>query len=217
MTLKELEKIVAGGEGRFVEFKHKINFPDKIAREIVAFANTKGGKLFVGVDDNKQIFGLKNADEEVYAIQQLVRNFIKYPLDYQLIRIQNHPKKEVICIEIPEAKRKPNFAMESVKDRFGIAYVRVADKSVKASEEMIKILKLQAQNTEGRLLTFGENEKKLMQLTTQFPELTLKLVSEKLLMSVNTASDLLINLVLASVLEIIPEEGKDDRYLVVKF
>ncbi|MFN0047844.1 MAG: helix-turn-helix domain-containing protein [Cytophagales bacterium] len=212
MTLKELERIVAGGENKFVEFKHKINFPDKIAREIVAFANTKGGKLFVGVDDNKQIFGLKNADEEVFALQQLIRNFIKYPVDYQLIKVQVHPKKEVICLEIPEAKRKPNFAMESVKDRFGTAFVRVADKSVKASDEMIKILKLNSNETQGRLLTFGENEKKLMQLTTQNPFLTLKIVADTLLMSNSTASDLLVSLVVSNVLEIIPEEGKEDRY-----
>jgi len=212
MTKALLEKIVAGGEGKFLEFKHKINFPEKIAREIVAFANSKGGKLLIGVDDNKQIFGLKNAEEEIFALQQLVRNYIKYPLQYELIRIQVHPKKEVICVEIPEAKRKPNFAMESVKDRFGTAYVRVADKSVKASDEMIRILKLQALNVEGRLLTYGDNEKKLMQLTAQYPEITLNLAADKLLMSTSTVSDLLVSLVINNILEILPEEGKEDRY-----
>lgn len=212
MTLKELERIVAGGENKFVEFKHKINFPDKIAREIVAFANTKGGKLFVGISDDKQIFGLKNADEEIFALQQLIRNFIKFPIDYQMIRIQVHPKKEVICLEIPEAIRKPNYAMESVKDRFGTAFVRVADKSVKASNEMIKILKLNSSDSKARLLTFGENEKKVMALTNQNLNITLKMVVDQLLMSESSASEILVNLVVANVLEIIPEEGKEDRY-----
>ncbi len=213
MTLSELQKLVAGGENKYVEFKHKITFPDKIAHEIVAFANTKGGKLLIGVDDNKQIYGLKNAGEEVFALQQLIRNFIKYPIEYQIDKIQVHPKKEVLCMVIPEAKRKPNFAMESAQDRFGTAYVRVADKSVKASHEMIKILKLDNENKVGHLLTFGDNEKKVMQLTNQLPEISLKLVKEQLLMSEDVASDLLVNLVLAKVLEIIPQEGKEDKYL----
>lgn len=213
MTLIELQKLVAGGESKYVEFKHKIAFPDKIAHEIVAFANTKGGKLLIGVDDNKQIYGLKNAGEEVFALQQLIRNFIKYPIEYQIDKIQVHPKKEVLCMVIPEARRKPNFAMESARDRFGTAYVRVADKSVKASREMIKILKSDNENSAGHLLTFGNNEKKVMQLTNQFPEITLKLVKEQLLMSEDVASDLLVNLVLAKVLEIIPQEGKEDKYV----
>ena len=63
MQAKEINELIAGGESTIVEFKRKISKPEKIAKEMVAFANTKGGYLIVGVDDNGTIYGI---DSEKY-------------------------------------------------------------------------------------------------------------------------------------------------------
>ena len=42
MELKEIQRLTHEGEGQFLEFKKKANHPDKIVRELVAFANAKG-------------------------------------------------------------------------------------------------------------------------------------------------------------------------------
>ena len=57
--LTELRKLISKGEGLHLEFKRKALHPDKILRELIAFANSGGGILLVGVDDDKSIPGLK--------------------------------------------------------------------------------------------------------------------------------------------------------------
>ena len=78
MDLAELRKLVRQGEGENLEFKRKATHPDKIAREIIAFANTTGGILLVGVDDDKSIYGCKYADEEAFAIQSFLDNHCRW-------------------------------------------------------------------------------------------------------------------------------------------
>ncbi|MFM8913049.1 MAG: helix-turn-helix domain-containing protein, partial [Flammeovirgaceae bacterium] len=57
--LFELKKLVFEGEGLQLEFKRKASYPEKIVRDLIAFANTEGGTLLVGVDDDKTIPGVK--------------------------------------------------------------------------------------------------------------------------------------------------------------
>lgn len=56
------------GEYTTVEFKRKFTTPVKFAKEVSAFANTKGGYIFIGVDDNKKIVGVKSEKEEIAQI-----------------------------------------------------------------------------------------------------------------------------------------------------
>ena len=58
MDKKELELILQEGEGQFIEFKE--NFDSKtLAKEIVAFANSSGGKIFLGINDKCEIKGIE--------------------------------------------------------------------------------------------------------------------------------------------------------------
>ena len=58
MDKRELKEILAFGKSSTVEFKRKATTPEKLAKEISALANTKGGMLFIGVDDNGSIYGI---------------------------------------------------------------------------------------------------------------------------------------------------------------
>ena len=60
MRRSELKELIAEGESTTLEFKRKFTSPEKIAKEIAAFANTKGGYLLIGVDDDKRIYGVKS-------------------------------------------------------------------------------------------------------------------------------------------------------------
>ena len=75
MEMREIKRLIFGGENEHVEFKRKINHPEKVIREVVAFANTGGGHLFVGVDDDKSIVGCKFADEEDFILQKAILVF----------------------------------------------------------------------------------------------------------------------------------------------
>lgn len=60
--------MIKHGESQNLELKLKANHPEKIVKEIVAFANTEGGNLLLGVDHNLQIKGLKFVEEEEFLL-----------------------------------------------------------------------------------------------------------------------------------------------------
>ena len=55
MYLVELNEMIEGGENDIVEFKRKFSSPEKIAKEMIAFANSKGGSILFGIDDDKSM------------------------------------------------------------------------------------------------------------------------------------------------------------------
>jgi predicted HTH transcriptional regulator len=61
-----LFKLIEEGEHQQQDFKYCINDSKKIAKSLVAFANTDGGRLLIGVKDNGKITGIKS-DEEFYV------------------------------------------------------------------------------------------------------------------------------------------------------
>ena len=72
MNKKELKFILQEGEGQFIEFKE--NLDKKFAQEIVAFANASGGKIFLGIDDENNIQGIKITNKLKSRIQDISRN-----------------------------------------------------------------------------------------------------------------------------------------------
>ena len=63
MTIEEVRRYVANGEGQYVEFKLRVPEPSRFAKEVVAFANSNGGRVFIGVDDDGTIVGVKDSAE----------------------------------------------------------------------------------------------------------------------------------------------------------
>jgi len=59
MSNQILKKILQNGENNSVEFKQ--SFQKEVIESIVAFANAKGGKIFIGVDDAGEIIGLESS------------------------------------------------------------------------------------------------------------------------------------------------------------
>lgn len=57
-----------------IEFKSQ--FTPEIYKEVIAFANTDGGIIYVGIDDNGQVIGLENVDEEYTKITNGIRDAI---------------------------------------------------------------------------------------------------------------------------------------------
>ncbi|MGE6529519.1 RNA-binding domain-containing protein [Pseudomonas sp. NPDC077382] len=72
MTLVELQQILARGEDSRHQFKRDFNNTDALATELVAFANTSGGLLLIGVDDSGAVSGLSGAD--VSRLNQMLSN-----------------------------------------------------------------------------------------------------------------------------------------------
>ncbi len=58
----------------------KIELTKDIKKEIIAFANTKGGKIYIGIDDDGNIIGLKNYKEDLESLSGMIREGIKSDL-----------------------------------------------------------------------------------------------------------------------------------------
>ncbi|MCL2831546.1 MAG: ATP-binding protein [Treponema sp.] len=71
MDLKQIES----GESLTVEFKRE--YTEDIKKTIIAFANTAGGTLYIGVNDDKTICGLIDPDETLLQLTNSVRSSIK--------------------------------------------------------------------------------------------------------------------------------------------
>ena len=79
MTHEDLKRLVLLGEGPRLEFKNRVPRPYRIAREVIAFANTDGGTVLIGVDDDGTILGLRDAEEELFALSTALRERMPRP------------------------------------------------------------------------------------------------------------------------------------------
>jgi predicted HTH transcriptional regulator len=136
--VQQLRKLVSAGEGSSLEFKRKATYPEKIVREMIAFANTKGGILLLGIGDDGTIPGLKYPEDEVHVMKEALKK-VKPALHYTEVFISIGNARTVIQYEIPESEKKPHYFMngEMLKESF----IRVKDKSIKWST-LIKMLPL---------------------------------------------------------------------------
>jgi predicted HTH transcriptional regulator len=207
MTIGELKMQVIAGEGEKLEFKKKVAFPEKIVREIVAFANTHGGHLIIGIDDNGEISGLKFAEEEHYEMERAIKNYCRPMIayNYEIIPISN--KKSVIKYTIFESYRKPHYVVQNEEGEKK-AYVRVRDRSIQASKEIREILKRGRKNKDIRF-NYGEKEKVLMKYLDEHNFITVAKFAKIAGLSRYMASKTMILLVLANVLRVIPTEKED--------
>lgn len=208
VDLRVLKELVRHGENKFVEFKLKTNHPEKIVREMVAFANTDGGKLIVGIGDDKSIKGLKFPDEDEYILQKAIEKYIYPAIDYQLDRLIVEGEREVLIYDIQKSPFKPHYV-----DLDGIvenrrAYVRVADRSVQASKEMKEILKGERKGLNIKF-NYGEKEQILMKYLADNPSITVEIYASIANISRKVASRTLIVLVLANVIKVQPNEVQD--------
>jgi predicted HTH transcriptional regulator len=203
--LAELRKVVAYGEGQHLEFKRKASFPDKIVRELIAFANTGGGTLLIGVDDDGSIPGVKFPEEELLLIEKENARVCRPALAWHADLLRISEKKYVVRLEVPKSDRRPHFL---VSDTGKSAFVREKDQSIRASKEMIEVIR-RLKTLKGIRFPYGEAEQKVIRFLADQPGITLIQVSRLAGLNRFTASRKIVRLVLANVLRITPTEKGD--------
>lgn len=124
----------------------KVELTKDIKKEIVAFANTNDGTIYVGIDDDGNVVGLKNASKDLEALSGMIRDGIKSDLTlYTKIYIECVDNKEVIVIKVKEAPNKPYYLADKGLKTSGV-YLRLGNVSVQASEEVIKKMLVDSTN-----------------------------------------------------------------------
>lgn len=97
--------LVMEGESLTVEFKGK--YTSKIDEDIVAFANTKGGAILLGVGDDKTVVGERLTNELKGRINSLARN-CKPDIPVNIMQVG-----DAVVIEVPEGTEKPYYCGSS--------------------------------------------------------------------------------------------------------
>lgn len=106
-TPENIEFIVKGGENEKVEFKEKIpEDHNELVESIVAFANGKGGRLFLGVDGNCNIVGLSPKDLDKERIVGMIRDRCEPAVEMK-VNVHEVGDKRVVIIEVSPGKNKP--------------------------------------------------------------------------------------------------------------
>lgn len=116
-----------------IEFKS--GFTEEIYKEVIAFANTDGGVLYIGIDNDGNAVGLNNVDDEYTRITNGIRDailpdvtmFVKYTIQ----------ENKVVRITISEGTNKPYYLRSKGLKPNGV-YVRQGTSSVQASREEIR-------------------------------------------------------------------------------
>ncbi len=124
----------------------KVELTKDIKKEIVAFANTNDGTIYVGIDDNGSVVGLKNASKDLEALSGMIRDGIKSDITlYTKIYVEKIDDKDVIVIRVKEAPNKPYYLADKGLKTSGV-YLRLGNVSVQASEEVIKKMLVDSSN-----------------------------------------------------------------------
>lgn len=163
-----LKKLIAEGEHQMQDFKFRIDDQKKIARTLVAFANTDGGRLLIGVKDNGKIAGV-NPEEEFHMIQGAAQLYSRPVIHFES-RIWQEDMRLVLEIKIePDARRNYTALDEEGKWK---SYIRRKDHTLIANKIILKIWKLEKQGLE-KPAVFRENELKCLKLIAEHRSVTL--------------------------------------------
>ncbi|MCD8346312.1 MAG: putative DNA binding domain-containing protein [Oscillospiraceae bacterium] len=122
-------------ENENTEFK--VRFTDEIYKEVVAFANTDGGSIYVGVDDGGNPVGLEDVDGEMTRISNGIRDAI-LPDVTMFVRF-NIQDNGVIRLDVNEGTNKPYYLRSKGLKPSGV-YVRQGASSAPASNELIRLM-----------------------------------------------------------------------------
>ncbi|MDR6563574.1 MULTISPECIES: ATP-binding protein [unclassified Arcicella] len=137
MTEKQLFEILKQKESTTLEFKSRIDSPYKIARTLAAFANTSGGQLIIGVNDDKSIKGCSEIEEMtkvIYATSELVVP----PIDIVYSSVKVEGKHNIMIVNITEAVNKPHESIDEHEHR--TVYVRANDETTPVTKEMTQVM-----------------------------------------------------------------------------
>lgn len=204
MDYLDVKNLAQTGEGKFLEFKRVVPSAEKIAREIAAFANTNGGTLLIGVNDDKTLVGVDGYHEEEFLLSKAAAELCE-PVVEISIEIVHYGERDLLVIKVFEAKKKPVF----VKEKKGaVVYVRDQDQNRVASKEMVQVMK---NRNSGNEVTFeyGPREQKLFRYLNEYGEITVEKFSHLVDVNQAKASVILVNLVSAGILNLFTKDNID--------
>jgi len=131
-TRNELVRLIRGGEDTYLELKVKLSNPERITQGIVALANTNGGTIIFGVNDQLRIEGVSDPEVVRDELVRICRDEIVPPLVPLIDMIAFDSGKRVVAIDV-EARNRP------YRTRDGRFYMRFGAEKREVAREQISM------------------------------------------------------------------------------
>ena len=183
-----IQKLIKEGEHQMLDFKFEISDSKKIARTLVAFANTDGGRLLIGVKDNGNISGIRS-EEEKYMIQTAAESFCQPEVDFEA-KEWNVNGKTVLEVIVPKSKYHKHRAPDH-NNSYKV-YTRVKDQNILADGILLKIWKYQ-NNKQNIRVTFSDAEMFLLKYLNENEKITIKEFVQKAEINRREAERIIVN------------------------
>jgi hypothetical protein len=112
MPEEEIEQMLLTGECETLEFREKLDKsrPERLAKTVAAFANTKGGTIVFGVDNHHHVVGCV-VHGMADTITNIIRSYCEHPPEFST-RVVQHDDKALLLVHIPESSGR----VHTVKD-----------------------------------------------------------------------------------------------------
>lgn len=192
-----IQNLIKEGEHQMLDFKFEISDSRKIARSLVAFANTDGGRLLIGVKDNGNISGIRS-EEEKHMIQTASDLFCKPKVAFEAKEwVVNG--KTVLEIYVPKSKYHKHKAPDH--NNIYKVYIRVKDQNIIANRILLKIWKYE-NNKQSVKVTFTDAEKFLLKYLNVNDRITIDEFVEKAEIGKKEAEQILVNFTLINLVKI---------------
>lgn len=184
-----------------MDFKFEVSDSAKIARSLVAFANTDGGKLLVGVKDNGRISGIRS-EEEYYMIENAATRYCFPEVEFSS-KEWNIEGRKILEVEIPKSRNIPHRAPDH-NDR-PKAYIRVNDQNILASGIQMKIWNKNNTNKDIKFV-YSDDARQFLKMFFDDKPLTLDEVLKSTKLSRYKSENMLADLVIMKVLVMVVDE-----------
>jgi predicted HTH transcriptional regulator len=193
-----IQTLINEGEHQQLDFKFEITDARRIARTLVAFANTDGGRLLIGVKDNGAIAGMRS-DEEYYMVESAAKMYCRPVVEFDL-KEWTITGRKVLEIIIKKSDKRPHYAAH--KDGKWLVYIRVGDQNLLANRVLLKVWKKEKLE-KGVFLKFTETEKLLLEYLETNPSITLSRFMRIAGITRDRAENILVKFILLNTIKII--------------
>jgi predicted HTH transcriptional regulator len=193
-----IRKLIKDGEHLKQDFKFEISDVRKIAKTLVAFSNTAGGKLLVGVKDNGKIAGIRS-EEEIYMIEAAAGLYCKPEVLFTARKWQIEGKT-IMEFDIPKGDKRPYLA-KSPEGKW-LAYIREKDQNFLVNAIQLRVWKYES-HKKGVFIPFTEKEKLLLTHLENNSSISLDEFSSLSGLKRRKASDILVRLISIGEIDIV--------------
>ncbi len=128
MTRAEIVRLLRGGEDTYLELKVRFSNVEKLTAEIIALANTAGGAIIFGVNDQLRIEGVDDPESIETQLREICSRLIQPPVFPYINKVAFDNGRRIVLLEV-DAQDRPHRTMD---DRF---YVREGSTKREATRE----------------------------------------------------------------------------------